>query len=402
MAQSTRTHDPASSPPAQGGPRGSRMGLAAFAIILVLATIAVPFSGLASTSRAGDSVTVAANEVIDGDLNAAGRTVRIDGTVEGDANVAAVEVHIAGRVDRSAAVAAVRGDISGTIGGSLRIASGNLEITGTVEGSLIIAAGTVTIPSQARIQGDVLIYGGQVDIRGRVGGNVQVNAGNVTLGGEIGGNVEGTMSQLELLDTARIGGTLTYTSQQTADVAPNAVVTGATTHDKPLSFTSPLGIFNSLLKVVWALICGALLVAIAPRAAAAIGKAGRRILPAAGLGLAGMILGPIVAVILIATLIGLPAGMIVLAGYLVVLYLSQVVVGIVIGRTILSGRWDDGSRGFYLLAMTLGVIIISALKFIPLPYIGGAVSLVVSIWGVGTVILLLSRLRPERVLAAQA
>lgn len=404
MPAPTRTSQPSAPDPAspgRSGPRGSRMGLTAFAIILVLATIAVPFSGLASTSRAGDAVTVASSETVDGDLNAAGRVVRIDGLVAGDANLAAVEVHIGGRVDRSAAIAAVRGDISGTIGGSLRIVSGNLEITGTVNGSLIIAAGTVTIPSQARIQGDVLVYGGQVDIRGRVGGNVTVNAGRVTLGGEVGGNVEGTMSQFDLLDTARIGGSLTYTSQQAAEVGPNAVVTGPTTQEKPLTFTSPLGIFNGLLKVVWALICGALLVAIAPRAAAAIGRNGRRILPAAGLGLAGLILGPILAVIFIATLIGMPAGIILLAGYLIVLYLSQVVVGIVIGRTLLSGRWDDGSRGFYLLAMTVGVLIISALKFVPLPYIGGGVSLIVSIWGVGTVLLLFSRLRPESVLVTQ-
>ncbi|MGC4190611.1 MAG: polymer-forming cytoskeletal protein [Thermomicrobiales bacterium] len=397
----TRSHNPEPAALDRNGPRGSRMGLVAFAIILTLATIAVPFSGVASTSRAGDAISVPSTETIAGDLNAAGRTVRIEGIVEGDANIAAVEVHIPGRIDRSAAIAAARGDITGAIGGSLRIASGNLEIRGTISGSLIVLAGNVTIPSQARIQGDVLIYGGQVDIRGTVGGNITVNAGNVTLGGQIGGNVDASISQLNLLDTARIGGKLTYTSQQTADVAPNAIVTGGTTHDKPLSITSPLGLFNSLLKVVWALICGAFLVAIAPRAASAIGKAGRRILPAAGLGLAGMILGPIVVVILIVTLIGLPAGMILLGGYLIVLYLSQVVVGIVIGRAILSGRWDDGSRGFYLLAMTLGVVIISALRFIPLPYIGGAVSLLISIWGVGTVLLLLARLRPASVLASQ-
>jgi cytoskeletal protein CcmA (bactofilin family) len=381
-------------------PRGSRMGLVAFAIILTLATIAVPFSGLASTSRAGDAITVESTEVIDGDFNAAGRSVTIAGIVEGDANLAAIDLDISGRVDRSASVAAARGKISGTIGGSLRVASGNLDLTGTVNGSLIVVAGTVSIPSQARIEGDVLIYGGQVDIRGAVNGNVKVNAGNVTLGGRIGGDVEGSISQLTLLDTARIGGSLTYTSQQSADVAPNAVVTGITTHDKPLSFGSPLGVFNGLLKVVWALITGALLVAVAPRAAEAIGKAGRRILPAAGLGLAAIILGPIVAVILIATLIGLPAGLMMLAGYVVVLYLSQVVVGIVIGRAILSGRWDDGSRGFYLLAMTIGVILLSALKFIPLPYVGGIVSLLVSIWGVGTVVLLLARLRPTSALIA--
>ncbi|MGB3328441.1 MAG: polymer-forming cytoskeletal protein, partial [Thermomicrobiales bacterium] len=341
------------------------MGLIAFGIILILATIAVPFTGLASTSRAGNTVDVTSSEVINGDFNAAGRTVKIDGIVEGDANIAAVEIHIPGRIDRSAAIAAVQGDISGTIGGSLRIISGNLEIKGTVNGSLVVVAGSITIPSQARIQGDVIVYGGQVDIRGVVGGNLKVNAGNVTLGGQIGGNVEGSVSQLTLLDTAKIAGKLDYTSQQSATVDQNAVVTGTTTHEKPLSFSSPLSVFNGLLKVVWALITGALLIAVAPRAAAAIGKVGRRILPAAGLGLAAIILVPLLAVILIATLIGLPAGLLLLVGYLVVLYLSQVVVGIVIGRSILSGRWDDGSRGFYLLAMTIGVIIISALRFIP-------------------------------------
>lgn len=401
MARTSTLQAPSGPPPQEKrpGPRGSRQGLVAFAIILLLATIAVPFSGLASTSRAGNSISVPSTETIVGDFNAVGRDITVEGIVEGDANLAAIELHIPGRIDGSASIAAASGDISGTIGGSLRIASGTIELTGTTNGSLVVIAGSVTIPSQARIQGDVLVYGGQVDIRGTVGGSVKITGGNATIGGRIDGNVNASVSQLDLLDTARIGGALSYTSQSSAGVAPNAVVTGTTTHDKPLDFRNPLGIFNGLLKVVWALVAGALLVAFAPRAVAAIGQEGRKLLPAGILGVLAMVLVPIGAIVLMISFVGFPAGLMVLAGYIIIFYLSQVTVGIVIGRAILSGRWDDGSRGFYLLAMTIGVILISVLRFIPLPYVGAVVSVVVSIWGIGTMMLMLRRLRPKAVLA---
>jgi hypothetical protein len=97
-------------------------------------------------------------------------------------------------------------------------------------------------------------------------------------------------------------------------------------------------------------------------------------------------------VLLLATVIGIPAGLIVLGVYLVALYLTQVIVGMAIGRYILPNGWNDGSRGFHLLAMAIGVILIGGLRFVPLPYVHGLLMLAITVWGLGAVAMLLGSL----------
>ncbi len=386
-----------SAPPAPvaTGPTGSRMGLVAVAMILILATIVMPFVANAATSHIGRSVDLGQTERITGDLNAAGGTVMMAGTVTGDANIAGGRVKLPGTVDGTANLAGGNVDLSGKIGRSARIAGGEVEITGTIAGDLMVFGGKVSIPSQARIGGDLIVTGGQVDIRGSVAGKVKVNASSVTLGGTVNGNADISADSIDVLGTSHIGGKLTYTSTSTADVAPNAVVTGSTVHSTPAAIgNTSRGLFNPWLRVIWALLAGIIIVAIAPRLMSAVGRNGRRILPALGIGIVSLLFVPILAIVLMVTVVGIPIGVIILTSYLIALYLSQVVVGTMIGRLLLSGRWDDGSRGFNLLCMTLGVIIISALRFIPLPYVSIGVSIIVSIWGLGAVMMLFGRLRP--------
>jgi hypothetical protein len=88
------------------------------------------------------------------------------------------------------------------------------------------------------------------------------------------------------------------------------------------------------------------------------------------------------------TLVGLPLGALLLAGYLIALYTSQIAVGLAIGRFILPRSWHDGSRGFYLLAMTLGVLIVVGLKLIPVPWVAGIIGAIVTLWGFGAVAML--------------
>lgn len=391
----TPIHLPA---PKTGGPRGSRMGLVAIGIILMLSTLVLPFVTSAGTTRTGATVDVGQAERITGDFNAAAGDITLAGTITGDANVAGRKIDVPGTVEGSLNVFGGSVTISGNVRHSARIVAGQVDVTGNIAGDLIVAGGSVTIPSQARIAGDLIVTGGTVDFRGTVAGRVIVRVSNVTIGGTVTGDADVSASSIDVLAPAKIGGDLTYDSASTADVAPNAVVTGTTTQNKPLAFGgASRNIFNPWLRVVWALLAGVVVVALAPRLMSAVGKSGRRILPAFGIGIVSLIVVPILAFLLMITVIGLPVGLIFLAAFLIALYLSQVIVGTMLGRLILSGRWDDGSRGFNLLCMTVGVIIISALRFVPLPYASGGVSVIVSIWGLGTAMMLFGRLRPQAV-----
>jgi len=72
--------------------------------------------------------------------------------------------------------------------------------------------------------------------------------------------------------------------------------------------------------------------------------------------------------------------------YLTVLYLSQVFVGLAIGRWLLPKSWDVGGRGYNLLAMAIGVAAIGGLRLIPAPYVSGVISVVVGVLAFGGVV----------------
>lgn len=368
-------------------------------LITVLGLVAYPSYGSTAETRTAGDVVVGPNERIGEDLYIAAGTLDYNGQTDGDVSVAAGEATIGGTIDGSLILAAGQAEITGTIEGSLRILSGTVTLSGNVSGDVVMAGGQLEVPSSGEIGGNLIVAGGTVDVRGRVGGDVTGYAMQTTLGGTIGGAVDLRTSGLDIGDTARIAGPVTYTSRQDAEVSSNAQLTEGIEQrelnpwgagDNPIQRAS-----GSLLRTLWALVAGALLVIAAPRLANQLGANGRRILPAFLLGLLFLVAIPILAIVLMVTVIGLPAGFILLGLYLVALYLTQVAVGISIGRLILPRAWNDGSRGFHLLAMTLGVLIIGALRLIPLPYLWWVLSTLVTLWGAGAIVMLLGSLNHQ-------
>lgn len=377
-------------------PRSSRMTLASFAIILIVATVALPIIGSASEIRSGGSVTIAQNERITDDLYLSAGSVELLGTVSRDASIAAGDARIEGTVDGSVNLAAGQVDISGTVRGSVRVAGGSVEVTGNIGGDLVVAGGRVTIPSQAAIGGDLIVTGGSVDIRGSIAGDVHGSAMNLSIGGTVGGNIDVDTSRFEVASSARISGNVTYSSASSGSITSGANIAGTVEREDQ----APWGgsddwleqSSGTLLRALWALFAGVVIVAIAPRVANAIARNGRSVLAAIGVGLLALIAVPIVAIALTVSLIGLPSGLILLTLFVIALYLTQVFAGLAIGRFILPNGWNDGSRGFNLLAMTLGVIIIAATSFIPVPFASAVISAVVTLWGLGAATMILGQL----------
>jgi hypothetical protein len=58
---------------------------------------------------------------------------------------------------------------------------------------------------------------------------------------------------------------------------------------------------------------------------------------------------------------------------------------------ILPNNWGNFGRGYNLLAMVIGVIIIAGLRAIPVPYVGWIITSIVTILGLGALVVGLSR-----------
>lgn len=372
------------------------MALVAFAMILVFTAISMPVLGVAGDVRSGGEIAIGENERIADDLYLAGGSVEFLGAAEGDVSVAAGQATLDGTIGGSVQLATGRADVRGVIEGSLRILSGRVEITGAVEGDVVMAGGQLELASSGQIGGNLMVAGGDIDLRGQVTGDVTGYALDTTLGGTLQGEVDISTSGLEITNTARIAGPVTYTSRRGANVNANAqLAQGIERQDlnpwgdgeDPIARAS-----GPLLRILWALVAGALLVIAAPRLANRLGSNGKRLARSLLFGLATLIAAPIAAVVLMITIVGIPGGIILISMFLLALYLSQVFAALAIGRFILPNGWNDGSRGFHLLAMTLGVILLGGLRFIPVPYVHFGLKMIVTVWGIGAASMLLSTL----------
>ena len=377
-------------------PSSRAMGWSALLLAGLLAFIALPDWLLAAETRTGSDVVIEASEAVSNDLYLAGGTVDFLGRAERDVSIAAGQATIDGTIRGSLNLASGQATITGPVSGSIRVLAGRVTISGNVGGDVVVLGGQLTVTSSARINGSVLVAGGELDMRGRVAGDVEGTVGSVSIGGTVEGNVDVSTGNLDISNTARITGPVTVTGKRDANVASGAEVPGGVSHNDvdPWSTSdSPFeAMSGGLLRTLWMLVTGGLIVLVGPRVAQMLSKNGQRIIPALPLGLLSVIALPLLAVVLMVTVIGFPAGMILLVLLGVGLYVTQAVAGMAIGRLFLPASWNDGSRGFLLLAMTIGVLVIAVFRFLPVPWVWAVVSAIVTLWGLGAIVMLVPQL----------
>jgi cytoskeletal protein CcmA (bactofilin family) len=288
--------------------------------------------------------------------------------------------------------------IDGNVEGSVRVFGGDTIVSGAISGDLVVFGGSMLIGETASIDGDLLVYGGQVDLLGTIGGNVNGSVGLMSIEGTVARDVDLDVQMLTVTSQAQIDGSLDYVSRQEATIRQGADIGGDVNRVELSSWGTGDGLraqlFSPLIRTLWLLAAGVVMIALAPRFAAAVSGNVRRPWIPALVGLVSMAALPALAILLMVSVIGIPVGVILLALFLISLYLSQVVVGQRLGTLILPRGWNDGSRGFLLLSMTLGVILISAFRFVPLPFVSTVVNLLVAIIGLGAMVLLVRQLRP--------
>lgn len=378
--------------------RSRRLGLIAFGIILIVATLALPLLASATTVLGDSTVTIPATDTIDDDLVVTADSFVLDGDAELDVLAFARDVEINGNVGGSVNVAASSVTIRGHVDGSVRIAAGTVTIDGTVNGDVVVVGGTATVDPGGVLRGSLTMHGGTLTTRGTVSGDVTGTMERLTIDGPIRGDVNVRVSDLNIEPSAAVTGNLTYVSGSDADVSNDATVSGTIERET----IAPWGIdgsfrgrfFSPLVRTLWMLVAGAAVIAFAPRLASALDRNMRRPLALFIAGAVALIAIPALALALAISVVGLPASLILIALYLIALYLSQYVVGQRLGTLILPNGWNDGSRGFLLLSMTIGVLLLSLLRYLPIPFVGSAIDLIITVGGLGAMVLLLGQLRP--------
>jgi anti-sigma factor RsiW len=367
--------------------RGSALAMM-FASLGLIGALATPAS--ATEMRKGDSVEVAKDETIKGDIILSGHTVRIEGTVDGDVYAFSQQVNVSGHITGDLICFAQSARVSGQIDGNIRSFTNNITINGNVDRSVTAFNEVFTLDANGKIGRNLTIFTQTATLDGKLGRDFLGYFQQVTLSGPVGGSFQGKGESLNITGGAQIGGSANFEGDKPAVVSADAKLASPVTFKK-IDHRSDRqrGTGYYLWRLIWTaaiVLFGLVLYGLMPKFAAETVEAAENLGASFGLGvlvLPGVFIAAIIACI---TVIGLIVGFSSLLVWLLALMSSGIVVGGIVGRWIMGKAtefWPLVGR------MAVGVVIIRIITAIP--WIGGWAKLAVLLWGMGAISLALYR-----------
>jgi len=377
------------------------------AVLATTLIIVAPAS--AADIRNGNNLVIPAGEVINDDLYLFGSDITVDGTVNGDVIAFGNRIVINGPVNGNFNAGANYITIKSKIKDSVRAAASTLDINSDVGGDVLIAASQVNIMPGGSVGRDLLTAVGTAYIDGPVGKDIRGSAGKLFINNSVGGNVHVESRNVTLEQAASISGNLTYKSANTVEQAQGAKVGGQIQQIvPPPPQPSPSGeqagkvlgwaasavvifivimlLIVALFKYIAALLTGIIVILIAGKYIPGLVETLKsKPWPCLGYGALFLFFVPVAIFIAFVIVIGIPLGLAGLALYILAVYLSQLFIGLFIGKWMLRQRADNISIGAQIGALALGLLVVFIVSAIPL--IGCLSDLAIILFGLGAICL---------------
>lgn len=339
--------------------------------------------------------------VVGDDVYLAGGRIDLKSNIDGDAIVAGGHLKVEEEIRGDATLAGGIVALSGNVSDDARVAGGDVDIDATIQDDLVVVGGNIVIQKEARVGGEAWLAGGDVYVFGTIDDDLEIFGGTVTLGGTVAGDVDIAAGRLEILPTARISGDLNYASGKEAVISDQAVIQGSITRNLSESefhgywHHEEAGFGATLVWIIGLTLTGMLFLLAAPHlindVTARLQKWPWKSL---GLGLITLVATPVLAVISMALIVGIPLGLLLIATYLIALLIGYLTSAVWLGDFGLNliGRQTPDNWPWRTGALFAALLMLSLLGLIP--FVGGLVLFVAVIGGLGAWTLIVSeRLR---------
>jgi len=337
------------------------------------------------------NVFVPAGETIDDTLIALGETVEINGDVTGDLIAFGRRITIHGRVGGQVLTGGQAVTIAGEVEGSV-IGGGETfdVISPRIGGNLYGFGQTVSVSATSQIEQNAIVGAERANVMAAIGRDVIGFANEMDLGSTVGGSLTAFATHVTLLASTRIAGNV-HTHGMKEDhltISPGAVIGGevkSEVQEMPdeLSEYRSAGFYVAqLLRFAMAFVTGALLLAIVPGLRDPGLDSTRDTLIAGGYGLLALVATPIIVVLVAVTVIGIPIAAMAFVLWLLGIYLAKIVIAHFIGERITAA---SGTNVHFTVALALGLLLV--IFVINLPFVGGVLNFLLTICGIGVLIL---------------
>jgi len=244
---------------------------------------------------------------------------------------------------------------------------------------LVLLSGRAIVP-RGLSAGEIVVLRGRAAVAGVATEDVVVVDGPIAVTGQVAGSVVSITGDVTLGPSAQVGGDVLAGGDVRAEAG--ATVGGVTRSHVRFTLRGQLGAIAALLPwlamSVSTLLLGFLLLWVAPRASRGVAAAGAES-PVASLlwGLGVWVLAPLVAVALLASVLGMPLGLVIMLALGLVGMLGEVAGAMALGRRLLGGRPALGFLlGWAFLRVVALVPVVSSVVFALAAVIGTGAAVV--------------------------
>lgn len=336
--------------------------------LCLVALLLLPFANASAETilRTGQTVSINEDRVVVGDFYTLASIANVSGRIEGDLIAAAGRFTVNGEVVEDVFAVGGSVDVYGAVGDDVRVIGSDVVIAEVIEGNVFVMGNNVTILSTASIGGDLLVYGRDVEVLGPVAGDVLGGFQALRIDSAVGGDVNISTDALILGENADIAGTLSYRSAALLERSPNAIVTGEIIRTDEASTESVREQVQDYVSAVlilafavlsWFLVSRKTLIRISDQVVTYSPRA-------AAYGLGFILLTPLVAGILLTSVLGSIVALFMILTYAIVIILALVTVPATLGQLAFKMS-NQSSNVLSLAALLIGLIIIALLPLIP-------------------------------------
>lgn len=344
---------------------------------IVSTAMIIPSFASSAILKTGEDVSIKQTDPIEENVYTAGGNVFINSKIFGDLYTVGGNVLIS--EDISEDIVAVGGSVTflGDSGGDVRVVGGNVLITGNVVGDLVVAGGSVTVSSGVVIGKDLIVAGGQVVVDGDVDGDVKMAGGVATINGHVKGEIIAKIDErLRVGDGAVVDGGLVYRARtsEVLSLSDSAVVTGETVfeerkfkgHDKKKGLFATFAGFITLKLIALIITALALVYLFKDFSNSVVSSVRQNIFKNLGKGFIALIVAPVLIIILFITLFGIPIGMLAFLSYILLIFISGIYSGVVVGSWASSAIHKTDGLTITWKNIVVGFVLLAILHFIPI------------------------------------
>ncbi|GAB4337391.1 MAG: hypothetical protein Kow0037_20100 [Calditrichia bacterium] len=355
-----------------------------FTMVLILSLLLAGALS-AATFMGANNIMVSQGDTIPSDLFAACQNLTMFGFIGSDLYGAAETIQINGPVADDVVAGGRIINVAAPVGGMVIAFGESVLIDSEVNGDVLAFCKNLTLTPRAIVRGNVIAGCGELQInQATIMGMVSGGTGYAILNGKVEKGVS--------LEAGKVTfGTDYFSSKKTrlklSHKMKNKPIPNAP-KDLQVSYWEPEHFYNSLYfywSIAAAFITGLLfIVFLRQRAVDFTDFSKQNWLKNTGIGILSLIIIPVIAVILLVLILTIPVSLILIAFYLVLLYLGSVASCLIIGDYLMGFFHNHRTVGQLLLSLLVGIILLTFLKM--LPFIGGLLGFIFLILGIGSIL----------------